>query len=61
LALKSILDGGATSNARKAVGADMDSIIAINTRIADEINTQGDVTFASTRNLLIAVAAIGVL
>ncbi len=33
----------------------------INTRMAGEINTQGDVTFASSRNLLIGVAIFGIL
>ena len=37
------------------------NLASINSRIAGEINTQGDVTFASSRNLLIGVAIFGIL
>ncbi len=60
-AITSLLDGGRAANARKAVGGAVDKLLALNVKIAEETNTQGDVTFASSRNLLIGVGLLGVL
>ncbi|MBP7694241.1 MAG: MCP four helix bundle domain-containing protein, partial [Anaerolineales bacterium] len=43
-AIASLLEGGRASNARKAVGAAIQTIVDVNTRVAGEVNTQGDVT-----------------
>ncbi len=59
--VRSIASGGDLSNTRKAVGKAMDGLTSINARIAEEINTQGDVTFASARNLLLGVAIVAIL
>jgi methyl-accepting chemotaxis protein len=58
----SIGDGGATSNARTAVLAAFDRLVEINARLADEINSQGDRTFANATMMLavVAVVAIGI-
>jgi methyl-accepting chemotaxis protein len=60
LALDSLLDGEA-SRTRKAADDAMKNIIQINATIAEEINKQGDVTFASARNILITVAFLSAL
>ena len=60
-ALASLVEGGRASNARKAISASADKLLAINVQVADELNTQGDVTFASSRNLLIGIGVVGVL
>ncbi|MCX6082073.1 MAG: MCP four helix bundle domain-containing protein, partial [Chloroflexi bacterium] len=39
----------------------LNELSAINSRIAGEVNAQGDVTFASSRNLLIGVAIFAIL
>ena len=59
--LLSLASGGAASNARKAVGAVTEKLITLNSTLAAEINNQGDVTFASGLNLLIAISIAGVL
>jgi methyl-accepting chemotaxis protein len=61
LAIKSFTEGGDGSNARKALGAVIDQNIQTNVDSADQINTQGDITFASSRNLLIGAALLGLL
>ena len=61
LAVKSIMDGGDVANARKAVGAAMDKIIALNSSIAKQINQDGQQTFTTMRNLLFGAAALGVI
>ena len=45
------------SNVEKALY----TLLGINTRVAEELNTQGDVTFASSRNLLIGIAAFAIV
>jgi methyl-accepting chemotaxis protein len=60
-AIASLVSGGRASTARKAVGAAIDNLLAINVKIAEETNTQGDVTFASSRNLLIGIAVFSIL
>lgn len=39
----------------------LSNLSATNTRIAGEVNTQGDITFASSRNLLIGISLIGII
>ena len=59
-ALQSVLTNGRTSNARKAVGVDMDKITAINNRIAGEINDQSKTTLTTSTRLLIIFTVLGV-
>ncbi|MGB9591068.1 MAG: methyl-accepting chemotaxis protein [Candidatus Kryptoniota bacterium] len=59
-AIKSINTGGEVSNARKAVDASMTTIVEINARLADELNQQGDATFAASRNLIIGAAIVSI-
>ena len=59
--IKSLLDDGYVSIARKALNAKMKKIIDINVTIANDINIQGDVTFASARNGLIGISIFAVL
>ncbi len=61
MAVASLLDTGEASKTRKAVGAAMDAIIAVNVQLAEELNTDAQATFNSSRNLLIAIALISVL
>ncbi len=60
-AIKSIIEGGSVAVARKAVGDEMSKLIQINVDIADSVNKQGEITFASDRNLLIGVSLMGLL
>ena len=60
-AIASVVDGGAASNARKAVDDSMQKLITINERVAKELNRQGDVTFANTVRVMLAVAVVAVL
>ncbi|MEI7990291.1 MAG: MCP four helix bundle domain-containing protein, partial [Chloroflexota bacterium] len=59
-AILSIKDGGETSTTRSAVAAAMDEIISINSRIAEQINTDGDVTFAASVRILVIVSLAGI-
>jgi len=60
-AIESINDGGAVANARKAVGASMEKIVEINSRIADEIQKSAQSTYVQTRNLMIGAAVIALV
>lgn len=60
-AIASIVDGGETANARKAVGGAMDRMVEINTHHAEEIHAQGDLTHASTVQMLLIAGIIGVV
>ncbi|NPV86639.1 MAG: HAMP domain-containing protein [Anaerolineae bacterium] len=60
-AMRSLLDGGETSDARKEVGAAMDELIAINARIASELNQRAKETFERSTVLLVAVSLLGLL
>ena len=60
-AIASLLEGGRASNARKAVGAAIQTIVDVNTRVAGEVNTQGDVTFATATTTLLVVSVGGAL
>jgi methyl-accepting chemotaxis protein len=57
----SILTGGRASNTRNAVGDSLTQIYALNEKNSEEINTQGDVTFASATNLLFGSTIVGVI
>ena len=57
----SLLEGGRASNARNAVYASVEKLMAINVEAASGLHSQGDMTFASSRNLLIGVSVIGIL
>jgi methyl-accepting chemotaxis protein len=61
LAIRSVLDGGNVSNARESVGAAMENIISVNVGLAEELNAQGDVTFANSRNGLLIAGIVGLL
>ncbi|MBV5280202.1 MAG: MCP four helix bundle domain-containing protein [Actinobacteria bacterium] len=58
---KSMVSGGRASIARTALSDAVDKLIAENKKVAEETNTAGDVTFASSRNLLIGVGLFGIL
>ncbi|HEX7556932.1 MAG TPA: MCP four helix bundle domain-containing protein, partial [Leptolinea sp.] len=60
-AIQSILTGGNALNAGAATRAAMDKILAINVRMADESNAQGDATFAGALRLLLIVSIGGFL
>jgi methyl-accepting chemotaxis protein len=60
-AIAGITDGGDVSLARKAVGANFNSLTTINHNVADQTMQQGGTAFMSTRNLLIGVTLLGVL
>jgi methyl-accepting chemotaxis protein len=47
------------ANARKAVGASAEKIIEVNVGLAEELNAQGDATFANARNTLLITAILG--
>jgi methyl-accepting chemotaxis protein len=57
----SLLSGGDASNARRALGATFDKLTEINVRVAAELHDQGEVTFISSRNLLIGVSLACIL
>jgi methyl-accepting chemotaxis protein len=54
-------DGGAVANARKEVGQTMDNIIAINSRIASQLNEESTALVQQIRFVLIGVAALALL
>ncbi|MEI7847779.1 MAG: MCP four helix bundle domain-containing protein, partial [Chloroflexota bacterium] len=60
-AIASLIAGGRASNARKAVSASSDKLLAINVNTAEETNTQGDVTFVNATWLLVILSVIAVL
>ncbi|MEI7988057.1 MAG: methyl-accepting chemotaxis protein [Chloroflexota bacterium] len=59
--IDSLRDGGKTSNARKAVGTSLANLMKINVRIAEELNTQGDVTFTTSTWIILGVSVVAVL
>ena len=61
LVIKSFLEGGALTNARQEVDAQMGKIIDINSNISEEIDTQGNDTFTFSRFLLIGVPFFAIL
>jgi methyl-accepting chemotaxis protein len=60
-AIAASTSGGELLVARKAVGVNLDTLIKINVDVADQLNTQGNATFVSSRNLLLAVSILGLL
>jgi methyl-accepting chemotaxis protein len=60
-AITSLRDGGAASNARIALAASIDNLTTINVKVADELNKQGDATFASATTMSIVIGVIAVL
>ncbi|HRE25742.1 MAG TPA: MCP four helix bundle domain-containing protein, partial [Anaerolineales bacterium] len=60
-ALALIIDGGEASDARKAVGAAIDDLLAINVRVAEETHIAGEETFANASLILIIATATSVL
>ena len=60
-AVDMIKDGGSTANARVEVQKMMGNLIAINERVADEVNQQNDRTFANATRVSLVVALFGVL
>jgi methyl-accepting chemotaxis protein len=61
VAAKSVSDGGDVANTRKAVGADLNNIISINVTLADQLHTQAQATFVSSRTLFLGIALLGLL
>ncbi len=60
-AIKSLLDGGDASDARKDVDAAMNAIIDVNLSLAEELDQQGTALYTTSRNWLVGVAAAGVV
>ena len=60
-AINSIADGGEVAEARKALYSTMEKIIEINTRLAEQLNQEGEATFSQSRNLLIGVGLAGLI
>jgi methyl-accepting chemotaxis protein len=57
----SLLPGGAAYNARTALSADLDTLIALNVKSGDELNAQGNVTFAHASQLSLILGILGVV
>ncbi len=60
-AVESLRDGAATANARKAVGAALDTLVAINVRVAEEEHLKGDATYSAATLTLTVVATIAII
>ncbi len=60
-AIQPILEGGAAANARKAVDASLETLIEINSKAAEQLNAQGDKTFAFITMVDIGVGVAGFL
>ena len=56
-----LADGASASNARKAVAAAIDDLLAINVRIAEEEHVQGETTFAGASQTLLVATLIAVV
>ncbi len=59
--LESLADGGQTSNRRKALGAAVNDLIAINVQSADAIHLQSNQTFAQSTWFLLLASLAGAL
>ena len=55
---KVVLSTGAAHDARVTVSASIEKLLEMNIKAADELNTQGDVTFASASRLLIIISLL---
>ncbi|MEI7848140.1 MAG: methyl-accepting chemotaxis protein [Chloroflexota bacterium] len=60
-AITSVLTGGRHSNARKAVGASAEKLLAINVQYAEELKTEAGITFANGFRSLVIIAFAGFL
>ena len=60
-AIQSLLTGGRTSNARKAVGASAEKLLAINVKAGEELQTLSAQAFSNAVNLLVITSVIGFL
>ena len=60
-AITSLLEGGATANARMAVGASLEKLSDINLNVAAETNKQGDAAFSSATLAIAGLSALAVL
>ncbi len=58
-AITSLLSGGRTSNARKAVGGSAEKLLALNVKAADEMNKAADANFNQTVTTLVSVTVVG--
>jgi methyl-accepting chemotaxis protein len=56
-----ILDNGEVSIARKAIGASIDNLVAINAAVANENAKQGVLIFTNTRTSMILIGSIALL
>ncbi len=59
-ALDNLRDGSTVSNTRKAVGAAIDDLVAINVRIAEEEHIKGEATFAGASQTVLIATVIAV-
>ena len=60
-ALEKLRDGTKVSNDRKAVATAVEKLAAINVGVAEEINTQGDKTFAVSTSIMIVAGVLGMI
>jgi methyl-accepting chemotaxis protein len=60
-AINSLLAGGRASNARKAVGASAEKLLAINVKAGEELNIAADVTFNNAVRTLLIISIGGFL
>ena len=60
-ALVSLKSGGRASNARKAVGASADKLLALNVKAGEDLNSSADATFAQAVQTLLLIAIAGFL
>jgi methyl-accepting chemotaxis protein len=61
VALASLLDGGAVSNARKALGPTFDQLTAYQEQVAEALIAESAAAFASSTRVMAGVAVAGVL
>ncbi|NPV87182.1 MAG: hypothetical protein HPY45_14385 [Anaerolineae bacterium] len=60
-AIQSLLEGGAASNSRKAVGASSEALIEINRAEAERLKAQADVAFAQAGIISLVIALVAVI
>ncbi len=60
-ATASLRDGASVANARKAVAAAIDNLVAINVRIAEEVHIQGEATFQGASLTVLVATLIAVV
>ncbi len=59
--IQTLLEGGETSNTRRAVSGYVSDLVMINEKIADELNKQGDVTFIYSVRVILILGIIAVI